>query len=162
MGKTELFQIVDKDLNFYDRISKVALNEHLNHLIQDLKKHFKIPGAMHAKSIVLFLSCLIICTQGSSTLQNVALNKPAYMSSQFSDRVPGNAVDGSFTLLGTTDQDCISTAYDGNPSPWWKVDLLQTYLISSVLIQTSGMVITHTLYRQVYPLSRTNQQDEMR
>ncbi len=84
---------------------------------------------------------LIIYTHGSSALQNVALNKPAYMPSQENAaRVPGNAVDGVFSTPGSSDQQCITTDNDGNPAPWWKADLLQTYLITSVLIQTSGMV----------------------
>ena len=95
--------------------------------------------------ILEHLACLVIYTQSiSSTLQNVALNKPAYMPSQENDaRVPGNAVDGQFST--GNDNECITTDSDGNPSPWWKVDLLHTYLITSVLIQTSGI---HTKYFQ--------------
>ena len=89
--------------------------------------------------IIEHLACLIIYTQSiSSALQNVALNKPAYMSSQESPaRVPGKAVDGVFST--GNDNQCITTGNDGNPAPWWKIDLQQTYLITSVLIQTSGM-----------------------
>ena len=91
--------------------------------------------------IIYLLFTLIIYTHGSSALQNVALNKPAYMPSQENAaRVPGNAVDGVFSTPGSSDQQCITTDNDGNPAPWWKADLLQTYLITSVLIQTSGMV----------------------
>ncbi|KAI8489136.1 hypothetical protein Bbelb_331210 [Branchiostoma belcheri] len=61
---------------------------------------------------------------------NLALGKPAYQSSQYTDHVAGRAVDG-VTSTGT----CAHTVGgNGEPYPSWWVDLGHPYLIDRVII----------------------------
>ena len=70
-------------------------------------------------------------------LDNVALNKPAWLSSQVGTRNPWRAVDGR--ILETDDNYCITTLQE--TSPWWKVNLEGIYKIHYVIISTSGRYV---------------------
>ena len=69
-----------------------------------------------------------------SALDNVALNKPAWLSSQSGTRHPWRAVDGR--VLEPDDNHCVTTLQE--TSPWWKVHLGAEYKIRHVVISTSG------------------------
>ena len=83
-----------------------------------------------------FLESFQVCTSKvcTSALDNVALNKPAWLSSLIGIRYPYKAVDGK--VIETNDDNCVTT--DKETSPWWKVDLEGEYKIYYVVISTSG------------------------
>ena len=69
-----------------------------------------------------------------SASKNLALDKPAWQSSLdplFNfygfDDMPGWAVDGDMASV-------LCTHTDEEPRPWWRVDLLQEYMVTEVLI----------------------------
>ena len=67
-------------------------------------------------------------------MKNLALHKPAFQSSNFSEAsLAGNAVDGTRKSVddATFAQNCIHTGYD-NP-PWWAVDLRLNAVVFKVI-----------------------------
>ena len=64
----------------------------------------------------------------------MALNKPAWLSSQSGTRYPWRAVDGR--VLETDDNKCVTT--EAETAPWWKVHLGAEYTIRHIIISTSG------------------------
>ncbi|KAG2464870.1 FUCL4 protein, partial [Polypterus senegalus] len=68
-------------------------------------------------------------------VQNVAVSGTATQSSMYSFYYASNAIDGnrnSQFALGS----CACT--DATSNPWWRVDLLQTYKVSMVVITNRG------------------------
>ncbi|XP_035675909.1 cell surface hyaluronidase-like [Branchiostoma floridae] len=84
------------------------------------------------------LLCLVATATSERTGQsdgstNIALLKPAYQSSVSFDGEPARAVDGS--TGGVYDKGtCTHTAVHGEDSPWWYVDLQETFEIGRVAI----------------------------
>ncbi|XP_019618562.1 PREDICTED: uncharacterized protein LOC109465632 [Branchiostoma belcheri] len=69
------------------------------------------------------------CTcSGCRDYRNLALGKPAYQSSQYTDHVAGRAVDGVTSTCAHT------VGGNGEPYPSWWVDLGHPYLIDRVII----------------------------
>jgi len=64
---------------------------------------------------------------------NVARNKPASSSSMTSGGHPGNAVDGKVTTVHEGKR-CSETKSE--KSPWWTVDLLETFAVDHVRLTT--------------------------
>ena len=75
----------------------------------------------------------------SSQVTNVALNKPAYLSSTstgFPDADASKAVDG-FTDTDLRMYSC-SVSQQNQRSPWWQVDLLVSHAVFGVTITGHG------------------------
>ena len=75
----------------------------------------------------------------SSQVANVALNKPAYMSSvstEFPHAVASKAVDG----IANTDHrmHSCSRVQEGDGHPWWQVDLTASHVVIGVTITSHG------------------------
>ncbi len=71
-----------------------------------------------------------------SSEKNIALNKPAFQSSdyEFSDKwTADKAVDGSLNTVMKEDS-CTHTGDENELSPWWKTDLLNRYEITAVTL----------------------------
>ena len=96
----------------------------------------------NVKELLCLTSIIFSCTMqeiGGLALE-VSLNKPAYMSTQYKNRVPGQAVDGVWCEVTTNSAcDICITTTNSQANPWWKVDLTQIFTIRYVIIQTSGM-----------------------
>ena len=56
----------------------------------------------------------------------VALNKPAYQSSTYSQMLAGLAVDGRY--------DTVSCTYISDVHPWWAVDLEAAYSVVRITV----------------------------
>jgi hypothetical protein len=98
---------------------------------------------MKAKSIVklrsrvlpLAVLCLLLGpmilpatpSQSSSLSGNLAIGKPARMSSQYSGEFPAaSGVDGKVDTMFHTDSE---------RNPWWQVDLLQSYSLGHIMLR---------------------------
>ncbi|XP_059179606.1 fucolectin-6-like [Physella acuta] len=73
-----------------------------------------------------------IPTLGDDVLYNVALYKPAFQSSVYFEWYAEKGNDGKKKAVTTSDACCTHTLYENNS--WWMVDLLDTYVISSVVL----------------------------
>ncbi|KAK7461195.1 hypothetical protein BaRGS_00038754 [Batillaria attramentaria] len=69
----------------------------------------------------------------SAGLINVALNKPARQSSTCCGGTASRAVDGHADP-NYSNMHCTATSDPGNPGPWWRVDLLESYEVRAVTI----------------------------
>ena len=66
--------------------------------------------------------------------ENVALHKPAFQSSNYSDAVAGRAVDGiTHIQSGKSEGGCTGTEGKTNEE-WWMVNLEKTYAIINITI----------------------------
>ena len=73
-----------------------------------------------------------------SVLPNLALNKPAYASSEWTAGDAPNAVDGNFDT-NYYDHSCFHTgAGDVAGNAWWAVDLTAAYYIQHVVVTNRG------------------------
>ena len=87
-----------------------------------------------------FLSCFY----GFVGLSNVALNKMATQSSNYSHHghilYAHLAVDGDpYSYIISTNATCSHTVLTNNTvNPWWKVDLANQYRIEAITIQNRG------------------------
>ncbi|KAI9515408.1 hypothetical protein NQZ68_026142 [Dissostichus eleginoides] len=83
--------------------------------------------------VVLLLLLLQTCSV--STYQNVAMHGKATQSNRYEFGFASNAIDGNRDnkfLSGS----CSHTAEESNP--WWRVDLLEPYIVTSVIISNRG------------------------
>ncbi|XP_062421540.1 uncharacterized protein si:ch211-215k15.4 [Pungitius pungitius] len=83
--------------------------------------------------LIAFLLLLLLETQSAHTYENVALRGKATQSTRYGDEYGSayNAIDGnrnSFWLAGS----CTHTKEETNP--WWRVDLLHPYTVTSIVI----------------------------
>ena len=90
----------------------------------------------HSEPIILLI-VFAVHEMESTNIINVALNKPASMSSTYPSRGAGKAVDGvrcpdSFHHDGTT-----ATTMDGEATPWWKINLNHVFTIRYVIVSSS-------------------------
>ncbi|XP_074509085.1 uncharacterized protein LOC141778617 [Sebastes fasciatus] len=90
---------------------------------------------MNHSSVLLLL--LLLGTCSAYTYQNVALRGKATQSVRYGDLYGDayNAIDGnreSNYLAGS----CTHTVVQANP--WWRVDLLESYIVTSVIITNRG------------------------
>uniref|UniRef100_A0A671UTP7 Fucolectin-7-like n=1 Tax=Sparus aurata TaxID=8175 RepID=A0A671UTP7_SPAAU len=90
-------------------------------------------------SSVLLLQ-LLLGTCSASTYQNVALRGKATQSSRYNGGTAPfgaayNAIDGNRESDYSTGS-CTHTAAQTNP--WWRVDLLETYIVTSITITNRG------------------------
>jgi len=78
----------------------------------------------------LFMGHMIlpaVRSQSSSSSGNLALGKPARMSSQYSGEFPAaSGVDGKVDTMFHTDSE---------RNPWWQVDLQQSYSLSYIMLR---------------------------
>lgn len=94
---------------------------------------------MNATSVICTVTVLyfIIISICLTVLQNIALGKPAEQSATLTYYGAEYAVDGN---RGTDHiQDKCAHTGDGDTNPWWRVDLLDVYTITSVRILNRGM-----------------------
>ena len=88
-----------------------------------------------------FLPAKLSCISFYTSLQvaNVALNKPAYLSSTPSMHIDA---DASRAVDGFTDTDLrmysCSKSHENQRSPWWQVDLLVSHAVFGVTITGHG------------------------
>ena len=87
----------------------------------------------HTITIFALFGC-ILTVHDSESLQDVAVHKPAYMSSQWGPREAGNAVDG---VLSWTHNDCSNTG-NTDARPWWKTNLQNIYIIKHIVVRNAG------------------------
>uniref|UniRef100_A0A4W5LM69 Si:ch211-215k15.4 n=1 Tax=Hucho hucho TaxID=62062 RepID=A0A4W5LM69_9TELE len=75
-----------------------------------------------------------VCGYLAPTVENVALYGKATQSSLYEFGIPGNAIDGNRNaiLMGGS---CTHTLQDINA--WWRVDLLKTYKVFSIIITST-------------------------
>jgi len=72
---------------------------------------------------------MLFCTVTDDVLHNVALNKPSYQVSTYTDHTPSLANDG---IVNT----CVRSQSETNP--WWAVDLGVETLVAQVKLINSG------------------------
>ncbi|XP_059174345.1 fucolectin-5-like [Physella acuta] len=82
-------------------------------------------------SLVWLLFHYLTTTLGADTLYNVALYKPAFLSTMYKDWTPEKGNDGDTTVNELGGQ-CTQTSPLNNS--WWMVDLLDTYIIKAVVL----------------------------
>ncbi len=72
-----------------------------------------------------------------SNIVNVALNKQASMSTQYTTRVAGNAVNGIRCPDSSYPDGTTATTMDGEATPWWKVNLNHVFTVRYVIVSSS-------------------------
>ncbi|KAI4810553.1 hypothetical protein KUCAC02_013495 [Chaenocephalus aceratus] len=83
--------------------------------------------------VILLLLLLQMCSV--STYQNVAMRGKATQSNRYEFGFASNAIDGNRDnkfLSGS----CSQTAEESKP--WWRVDLLEPYVVTSIIISNRG------------------------
>ncbi|XP_037640569.1 uncharacterized protein LOC119496950 [Sebastes umbrosus] len=90
---------------------------------------------MNHSSVLLLL--LLLGTCSAYTYQNVALRGKATQSDRYlyAFGAAYNAIDGNRDSNFGADS-CTHT--DGHTNPWWRVDLLESYIVTSVIITNRG------------------------
>lgn len=73
-----------------------------------------------------------VTTFGDDTLHNVALYKPAFQSSVYYEWYAEKGNDGKKKGVATSDICCTHTLYENNS--WWMVDLLDSYVVTSIVL----------------------------
>jgi len=99
---------------------------------------------------LLFLS---VGLAASASTYNAALDQTAVLSSQSGEKVASLANDGSFV---TTDPDCAATdSHLSLPySPWWAVDLGDTFTVVEVKLTGSSVwsMYRYRVFQKTVPL----------
>uniref|UniRef100_A0A8C6TR27 Si:ch211-215k15.4 n=1 Tax=Neogobius melanostomus TaxID=47308 RepID=A0A8C6TR27_9GOBI len=90
------------------------------------------------------LLLLLLWTNVAHTYPNVALRGKATMSTRYRDPLSSadNAIDGNVNS-DYNHGSCAQT--DEQTNPWWRLDLLDTYVITSITITTRGDCCTDKL-----------------
>ncbi|KAK1880587.1 Fucolectin-4 [Dissostichus eleginoides] len=83
----------------------------------------------------VFLLMLLMETCSASTYQNVALRGKATQSDRYEYGFASNAIDGNRENRFHSGS-CTHTV--GESNPWWRVDLLEPYIVTSVIISNRG------------------------
>ena len=87
--------------------------------------------------MIIFYVYVTITTEFASASRNLALKKPAWQSSNYSHNgLAHEAVDGDPSNNFLKDYSCTHT--QGDPIPWWTVDLQGEYLVTEVVITNRG------------------------
>ncbi|XP_044065513.1 fucolectin-3-like [Siniperca chuatsi] len=92
----------------------------------------------------VFLLLLLLETCSASTYQNVALRGKATQSQRYVHTFGAayNAIDGNRESVFNSGS-CTHSAEQTNP--WWRVDLLESYIVTSVTITNRGDCCEHRL-----------------
>ncbi|XP_027143308.1 fucolectin-like isoform X2 [Larimichthys crocea] len=88
-------------------------------------------------NLCVFLVLLLLGTCSAATYENVALRGKATQSDRYNDAfgAASNAIDGN---RDNNYYDGSCTCTSGKSNPWWRVDLLDSYIITSITIYNRG------------------------
>ena len=109
-------------------------------------------------NMVIYRSCTCQTFLFCLTERNIAVNKPAYQSSNRVSSVEsaGRAVDGNRNTLFISGGSCTHTVQELNP--WWAVDLQSTYRVNSVKLTNRGDCCgKHSLRHMYYVHDQENE-----
>ncbi|XP_071325144.1 uncharacterized protein [Trachinotus anak] len=104
----------------------------------------EVYGSRLMMKLSVFLLLLLEWTSSASTYQNVALRGKATQSDRYEHMFgsASNAIDGN---RDSTFGSGSCTHTDEHTNPWWRVDLLDTYIINSVIITNRGDCCEHRI-----------------
>ncbi|KAJ8252207.1 hypothetical protein COCON_G00215190 [Conger conger] len=103
---------------------------------------------MTGVTIILLTGILALgqCVDHEHVLENVALRGKAVQSSTYGTGHPQRAVDGNRNAA-YPDGTCSHT--QGETNPWWRVDLLGVFRVSSVIITNRGDFLSESINERI-------------
>uniref|UniRef100_A0A3B4XJ05 F5/8 type C domain-containing protein n=2 Tax=Seriola lalandi dorsalis TaxID=1841481 RepID=A0A3B4XJ05_SERLL len=120
---------------------KIFLSLLLNHQTPGRKRCSVRVSRMMKVSVVLLL---LLVTRSVSTYENVALRGKATQSDRY-EHIFGSAESAIDGNRDSTFAAGSCTHTDEHTNPWWRVDLLESYIVTSVIITNRGDCCEHRI-----------------